>query len=338
MAIIRINELPSGSGNLTPEDLVVFMDDPNGSAITKNISVSELKEVIGLNINNSGDNRILTSDGTNDGINAESNLTFNGLRMTINCNDDNGGYFATGNSSIVNFRANQFYNGSVEPPRLIFRRTRGTESAQEIANADDGIFAVRGESINYDGDINILGGLRMEIVDPASSTSLNPSTRIFLRTSSGGENLLDKSVFLEPDGTLRNTGPIRGEYFLQQTTLDSTLNGSLTVNNGLSAPQKIHDLGTVSGNVSISYDINKQIQTLTLNGIATNFIEGTGWPLLESVDVLLEITVTSTTTVIWTLIDEQYNPFPTFTAGKYLVLLRSIGTTIQGHYIGEKTN
>lgn len=38
MSIIRINELPEGSGNLTNDDLFVFMDDPSGDSVTKKIS------------------------------------------------------------------------------------------------------------------------------------------------------------------------------------------------------------------------------------------------------------------------------------------------------------
>jgi len=153
-----------------------------------------------------------------------------------------------------------------------------------------------------------------------------------------GNTIYDSII--DASGTIKEgDGSITNRYGIVQQSADpNVLSGSLTVNNGLSAPTKIYALGTVSGNVSISYDIDKQIQTLTLDGTTTNFIEGSGWPSTTSVDVLLEITVTNTTTVTWTIVDDQYNPFPTFTAGKYLVLLRSMGTTIQGHYIGEKTN
>jgi hypothetical protein len=46
MAIIRINQLPEGSGNLSDDDIFVFMDNPSGSGITKKISLSELKSII----------------------------------------------------------------------------------------------------------------------------------------------------------------------------------------------------------------------------------------------------------------------------------------------------
>jgi hypothetical protein len=487
--IISIENRPDGDGN-----------DNDWAVIQANI-----ENVV--TISNAGNNRLLTSDGTNTGINAESNLTFDEriLRLQCECSSGNAGFVGVGDGNIVNFRANQFFDGNVEPPRLIFRRARGSESSPQIANANDGIFAIRGETIDYSGNTTILGGIRMEITDPASSTSLNPGAKIFLRTSSGGDNLLDKTLTLNSDGTLVNTGQIKvfdtlvsleghthtyseiensptinnpgnnriltsdgssygivaedqlvfdpndnflgngasliikyeapegqgGTTFLKlknygresvggcgriqfekyrgteeapqilqnddfmgiirflapaATTSDGnvariavfadgdtigsgltptrlllqtssgdqnrfdntftifsdnriTTNCSLSVDEGLSAPTPILSLGSVSGNVSINYGIDKQIQTLTLSGTTTNFIEGDGWNIVDkSIDVLLEITVNTTTTVLWTLVDDLYNPFPSFTPGKYLVLLRSIGTTIQGHYIGEKTN
>lgn len=47
MGIVRINQLPEGSGNLTTDDLFIFMDDPSGSGITKKISFSEISSAIG---------------------------------------------------------------------------------------------------------------------------------------------------------------------------------------------------------------------------------------------------------------------------------------------------
>ena len=48
MAIKRINEFPSASGvTLTADDVFLFMDDPEGSAITKKVSLSALSSVLG---------------------------------------------------------------------------------------------------------------------------------------------------------------------------------------------------------------------------------------------------------------------------------------------------
>ena len=48
MSIIRINELPEGSGNLTNDDVFIFMDDPSSGGITKKISFSELSNIVGV--------------------------------------------------------------------------------------------------------------------------------------------------------------------------------------------------------------------------------------------------------------------------------------------------
>lgn len=47
MGIVRLNELPEGSGSLTTDDIFVFMDDPSGSGVTKKISLSEISSAIG---------------------------------------------------------------------------------------------------------------------------------------------------------------------------------------------------------------------------------------------------------------------------------------------------
>jgi hypothetical protein len=46
MAITRLNQLPEGSGNLTNDDIFVFMDDPSGGGITKKISLSDISNAI----------------------------------------------------------------------------------------------------------------------------------------------------------------------------------------------------------------------------------------------------------------------------------------------------
>lgn len=47
MSIKRISDLPEGSGNLTNDDIFVFMDDPAGSGVTKKISLSAISGAIG---------------------------------------------------------------------------------------------------------------------------------------------------------------------------------------------------------------------------------------------------------------------------------------------------
>ena len=88
MPVVKINQLPEGSGTLSNDDIFIFMDNPSGGGTTKKISLSEISSAIGggggssVTIANSGDNRVLTSTGSTSGINAEANLTFNGSLLT----------------------------------------------------------------------------------------------------------------------------------------------------------------------------------------------------------------------------------------------------------------
>jgi hypothetical protein len=136
-------------------------------------------------------------------------------------------------------------------------------------------------------------------------------------------------------------GDINTHYGIyQESNNPNYFAGSISIDNGLSSPTPVYSLGTVSGNTAISYAIDRQIQTLTLNGSSVNFTEGTGWNLAnKSVDVVLQITVTSTTTVAFDsgFVTDWYSILPTFSSGTYLILLRSVGSSVvQGHYIGKK--
>ena len=54
MSIKRINEFPEGSGNLSSDDVFLFMDDPSGSEITKKISLSQISSAVGGIPSNTG--------------------------------------------------------------------------------------------------------------------------------------------------------------------------------------------------------------------------------------------------------------------------------------------
>lgn len=73
--IVRINQLPDGSGNLSNDDIFLFMDDPSGSATTKKISLSQISSAIG---SGGGTNfTIDTVDLHNGGVQNAQILAFN---------------------------------------------------------------------------------------------------------------------------------------------------------------------------------------------------------------------------------------------------------------------
>lgn len=112
--------------------------------------------------------------------------------------------------------------------------------------------------------------------------------------------------------------------------------------NILSEAAGVRSLGTLTGANNINYLSDRQIQTLTLNGTAVTFNKGSGWPTssTESVDVVLKLNVTSPTTITWTIVNEWYNQAPAgaLSVDNHIFLLRAVGTTIEGHYIGNQTN
>jgi len=282
-------------------------------------------------INNAANNRILTSDGSSYGIVAQDKLVFD-----PNYSDFGGIATSSGASLIIkeevpdtntplsSLLVMKMYGRDTfgSACRIQFERYRGTEESPSLVQEDDFLGVIRFLTPNPAASGVAISGNTARMIALADGDAGNgfTPTRLTLNTSSDGDGQFSNNFTIFSDNRI-------------------TTNCSLSVDEGLSAPTPILSLGSVSGNVSINYGIDKQIQTLTLSGTTTNFIEGDGWNIVDkSIDVLLEITVNTTTTVLWTLVDDLYNPFPSFTPGKYLVLLRSIGTTIQGHYIGEKTN
>jgi hypothetical protein len=101
-------------------------------------------------------------------------------------------------------------------------------------------------------------------------------------------------------------------------------------------------LGSISGSNAINYATDRPIQSISLGGTSTTLTKGTGWPTTSvSCDVLLRITVTSATSITWTIITVWFSqpPAGAWSIGSHLVLLRAIGSSIiEGHYIGSKTN
>jgi len=123
-----------------------------------------------------------------------------------------------------------------------------------------------------------------------------------------------------------------------------SVSGSLNLNgSGVGLyDTSVFNLGTISGSNAINCGQDRQIQTLTLNGVATTFTTGTGWPSSSSVarETTLNIFSSGNTSITWTIVNDWYRqPDSPLPSGRHIVLLRSVGSgTMQGHYIGNKTN
>lgn len=390
-----INCITNGSGLFVDDIRVSVSGHTHLSADITNFSSS----VSGLlpTIANSGNNRILTSDGTKYGINAESALTFDdntgrlltyggyilvqdlsnkldpapdsGKTTSIGTYIEPSGFLGSpsGTHNILGFSSNvsprsatsnhnmNYYGGShavyLEIPSGVtnsggiiggnfsaWRNARGANVGSNWIDDNGTLSRLQGCVINYGhgiGQSGVLGPAPTGVV-PYTNTAYG--LIIAPQRGYGTINTM-YDIFIVQDNY--QVGTINTHYGIyQQSNNPNYFAGSISVDNGLSSPTPVYSLGTVSGNTAINYAIDRQIQTLTLNGTSVNFTEGTGWTTANrSVDVVLQITVTSTTTVAFDsgFVTDWYSSLPTFSAGTYLILLRSIGSTVvQGHYIGKK--
>jgi len=188
-----------------------------------------------------------------------------------------------------------------------------------ILNEDGGDFDFRVEG---DTDANLL------FVDAGAD-------RIGIGTSSPGAKLHVVGSGIFASG-IAVTGLV--------TATSGNFTSSLQLNNSGVAlyDTSVFDLGTISGTNSINCGQDRQIQTITLNGTATTFTKGTGWPTTNTVarETTLNIYASGNTSITWTIVSDWYRqPDSPLPSGRHIVLLRSIGSgIIQGHYIGNKTN
>jgi hypothetical protein len=123
----------------------------------------------------------------------------------------------------------------------------------------------------------------------------------------------------------------------------TTVSGILDDVNDKIYKTNIYDLGLISGSVALDWAENKTIQVAELDGTATTFTKGTGWPssAIISQDLLLQLNVTSSTTITWTIVGSNWYNKPSssiLSSGEYMFLLRAFGSSdIYGFYIGENT-
>lgn len=319
-----INDFNSSVSGLIPVKNVIGSGYVNVSSSSGNFTVSATGLQPSGNyavLNSYSSGSALTSNGTPTGITSNSHFLINSATAafsntfdsSIN-SGDTGSYLY-----LTTYKNNSTTNTA---SRIISQVYRGTQASPSGLVSQERLFAIRADiPSNYSasGNLNTACRILMENEGPPATSGNSPS-RISIATNSGGSTSLDNVLMINASGLL-------------------SYNGYCSIEDGLSAPTPFLTGGSVSGNVSISYGVDKQIQKYTLNGTLTNFIMGAGWPVDRSADVVLEILVNSTTTVMWDIVTAWYNLPPAFTPGTYLVLLRSMSTsTIQGHYIGKKTN
>jgi hypothetical protein len=258
------------------------------------------------------------------------------LLIGLNANDPiltiSRGLLFAGNSGVgvINYYDN---GGAISANRLIFDVTPATTLAS--ANTTLRTTTADGNNIvlnlpNTSGTLALLTNINTTQITGVLSVSKGGTNT---STYSNGQLLIGSGTSLVANTLSAGTGI-------------AITNGSGTINiatTGLANyDTSVFNLGTISGTNAINCGQDRQIQNLTLNGVATTFTTGTGWPSSNSVarETTLNIYASGNTSITWTIVNDWYRqPDSPLPSGRHIVLLRSVGSgTMQGHYIGNKTN
>jgi len=171
-----------------------------------------IEDIHDINTASQIDNSMLVYNSAETEWEANAKITFDDNKLLLNCVGNNSfptqGFQIVSNSGVGNFRSNSFYNGE-DPVRLIFRRGAGDINNPTMVNAGGGLFAIRSETYDSNGDVCVMGGLRMEI---DNDSTVVPGAKIFMRTTSGGadtESSIRRQLTLYSTGLLENTGDIK---------------------------------------------------------------------------------------------------------------------------------
>jgi hypothetical protein len=149
VGIIKLNDLPDGSGSLTSDDIFLFMDNPSGGGITKKISLSQLSSAVG---------------GGGGGI---SNLVED-ITPQLGGNLDLNSYSINGTGSINLFGSGNFTQG-------LFVNNTGVSLSGHTHNSSD----------ITDFNSSVSGLLPVKNVLGSGNISVTSSSQVFTISSSG---------------------------------------------------------------------------------------------------------------------------------------------------------
>lgn len=101
----------------------------------------------------------------------------------------------------------------------------------------------------------------------------------------------------------------------------------------------VYDHGDLSyGSLTVDCGLDRQIQTAQIEGYLT-VSKGSNWPTdpTQSKDVVLRLYATNDTSVTWYGVDYWFNAYPPdpLPPTVHLFLLRGLGTSVDGHYLGS---
>lgn len=153
-------------------------------------------------INGAADNRLLTSDGTSTGINADTQLIFNDASNILQITSD-----AIGNGNTFRLRSFQ-PTEAVVTNRIDFRQYRGSDGSPSGLQANDWLSTITNVTPNISGTDTIVARIATTTTGAVSGVNTNAPTRITFTTSSG-PSALDNVLRLNSDGQVFTNGYIQ---------------------------------------------------------------------------------------------------------------------------------
>jgi hypothetical protein len=214
-------------------------------------------------------------------------------------------------------------------------------NASFITNDDNKIVYSKGSlcsgMIDFSTNITILSNMDNVFINGDNSLNNNNNVRLLIKRSDTPNKVPLTTDLLDGELALNTNDGI--VYFKRDNgtieSISSDSSNTETVN--------LLALGSVSGVTSIDFGTDRSVQTATLNGTSTTFTKGINWPSSSTIvaDVILRITVSSATSITWSIVTDWFNQpvSGALSTGTHLFLLRAIGSSIvEGHYIGNKTN
>lgn len=140
-----------------------------------------------------------------------------------------------------------------------------------------------------------------------------------------------------------NISTVSGMLVSTSGTLNNQINSASGIIENQIYDTEIYNLGTIGGIVPLNWAKNKLIQTANLNGVATTFTKGTGWPTTTTIsrDLVLKLTTNTSTNINWTIIGSNWYNKPSgsiLNSGEHMFVLRAFGNNIiNGFYAGQNT-
>lgn len=225
MGIKKFNEFPLASGtNLTPDDILLLMDDPNGSAATKKVSLATLASFMGVNGGGGGGGNANTGDITFSGSTISTANQDQSLTITTNGSGDI--YIGADRNMIFDMNAfsakgillqdsqeDGYDNENI--PSLLKVGSIYHETGRMVIQSDGRIFDASGVQVDVNGEptnIPMYGGLiltngenaTLNIPGPSLSgpgdnpIEINNNEHVWEFTNNGNTNL--------PEGKTLNFG------------------------------------------------------------------------------------------------------------------------------------